>query len=349
MSANEITFDPNYLYVNQEKFFPILREVAGSFDSLDSVNGVVLRVNCAQDSDFQWESVIEMAEEVVANQKWILWELDFHFQEEKVFLQDSASFFSCGIAIDEFVKTLWEPFKERTIGACLFRGGVDFSKYFVWTEQHEQYYLEKTLERPLLQGKPALESFCKKLFAADVFSEYLHRLASFFPEGLLPFCLLDVSMVESSAELALLLSKERFQHLFLALKRSKIPLGYLNWEEGSCLGGWIGRGAPYFSSVLEVNVAVCLPMEERVDSVLIDQLDFVFEELIKAQISYRIIPEVYLNEQWDGIDELIVLGSAVSVQGLRKLKGFLAAGGRVVTSGDLLNLSCEISFSEFLR
>lgn len=349
MSANEITFDPNYLYVNQEKFFPILQEVAGSFDSLDSVNGVVLRVDCGRDSDFTWTSVLEMAEEAIANQKWILWELDFHFQEEKVFLHDTASFFSSGVAIEEFIKTLWAPFKEHTIGACLFRGGVDFAKYFVWTEEHEQFYLEKVLERPLLQANPTLETFCRKLFAADVFSDYLHRLSSFFPEGLLPFCLLDVSSIESSAELAVLLSKERFQHLFLALKRSRIPLGYLNWEEGGCLGGWIGRGAPYFSSVLEVNVAVCLPMEDKVDSVLLNQLDSIFEALIEAQISYRIIPEVYLNEQWDGIDELIILSSAVSVQGLRKIKGFLAAGGRVVTFGDLLNLSCEMSFSEFLK
>jgi hypothetical protein len=349
MSTNEITFDPNYLYINQEKFFPILQEVADSLEFLDLVNGVALRVDCSLDSDFEWSDVFTLAQQAVEAGKWILWELDFHFQDEKVFLQNSAVFYSHGIAIGEFLKTLWTPFKESTIGASLFRGSVDFAKYFVWTEELERHYLEKKEEGLSFQLNERLSDFSKKLFAADIFSDYLHRLSSFFPEELLPFCLLDVSSIKSSAELAFLLSKERFQHILLALKKSKIPLGYLNWEEGQCLGGWIGRGAPYFSSVFEVNIGVCLPLEEMLNEELLQELDFIFEELSNSQVPYRVIPEAYLNEQWDGIDDLIVLRKAISAQGLRKLKGFLAAGGRIVVEGDLLDVNSEISFSDFLK
>jgi hypothetical protein len=346
MSSKEITFDPNYLYIDQEKFFPILQEMEDTSDSLDSVNGVVIYINCAQDADFQWEDAILLAEKAVELGKWILWDLDFGLHEKRIFLEDSAAFFSNEIAMNEFIKTLWRPFQEQTIGACLFRGGVEFAKYFVWTEQHEQLYLEKSRESAFLNSDPDLEEMGRKLFAADVFSDYLHRLSSFLPENLIPFCLFDVSSVESDAALSLLLSRERFQHLLLALKHSRLPLGSLKWEEGKCFGGWIGRGAPYFSAVHDVTLGVCVPLEEKMTKDLLKQLDDVFVELDRLQVAYRVISELYLNESWDGIDEIIVFGSAVSTQGLRKLKGFLAAGGKVIHANEPLGLSSEISMAE---
>ena len=39
------------------------------------------------------------------------------------------------------------------------------------------------------------------------------------------------------------------------------------------------------------------------------------------------IPETRLNEMWDGLDEIYVIDEAVSIQGERHLKGFIAAGG----------------------
>ena len=343
MSSKEITFDPNYLYVDQEKFFPILQEMEDSSDSLDSVNGVMIYVNCAQDADFQWEEAAALAEKAVELGKWILWDLDFGLHEKRVFLEDTAAFFSSGIAIEEFTKKLWKPFQEQTIGACLFRGGVEFAKYFVWTEQHELLYLEKSSESAFLRSDLDLEELGRKLFAADIFSDYLHRLSSFLPENVIPFCLFDVSSVESDAALSLLLSRERFQHLLLALKHSRLPLGCLNWEEGKCFGGWVGRGAPYFAAVHDVTLGVCVPLEENMTKDLLKQLDDVFAELDRLQVAYRVISELYLTESWNGIDELIVFGSAVSVQGLRKLKGFLAAGGKVIYADGPLDLGSQIS------
>ena len=347
MSRPEITFDSNYLYVNQEKFFPILQEMEYSLDLLESVNGAVIYVDCSEDSDFCWESAFVLAEKALELDKWILWDLDFKFQEKRIFLQDTSSFFSCGIAIEEFTEKLWIPFEKRSLGVCLFRGGVDFARYFIWTEEHELLYLEKSKDSAFLKSDPELETVGRKLFAADVFSEYLHRLSSFLPENALPFSLLDVSSIESRAILSVLLSKERFQHLLLALKKSKLPLGCLNWEEGGCFGGWIGSGAPYFSAVHEVKLGVCIPLEENMSKELLDQLEDVFVKLDQMQVPYRVISELYLNESWDGLDELIVFGAAVSRQGFRKLKGFLAAGGKVVYADDPLGLESEMSLVEF--
>jgi hypothetical protein len=346
MTLKEITFDSNYLYVDQEKFFPILHEFESCSDSLESVNGVMICVDCADSSGFVWEEARLLAEKAVELGKWILWKLDFQFQDNKVFVEDSASFYAKVIAIEEFIKSLWTPFQESTIGACLFRGGVDFAKYFVWTEQHERLYLEKNIEN--LEDLE-LEEIRRKLFAADIFSEYLQRLASFLPENVLPFCLLDVSSLESNAVLSFLLSRERFQHLILGLKKSQLPLGCLNWEEGNCLGGWIGRRSPYFSALHDVTLGVCIPLESNMTKDLLVQLDALFDELNRMEVSYRVVSELYLNESWDGIDDLIVFGSVITSQGERMLRGFLAAGGRVIYADSPVGLDAEISLIEFSK
>ncbi len=337
MSSKEVSFDSNYLYVDEQKFFPILQEIEEGEDALDCVNGVVIRVWCGEDADFSWDEAYALAEKAEEADKWILWDLDFGFHEKKVFLQDSASFFSCGITIDEFVKRLYQPFAHRTIGAILFRGSVDLAKYFVWTELQEQYYLERKKEKALP------EDLSRKLFAADVFAEYLQRLSSFLPDVLLPFAFLDLSSLEDRSVQALFVSKERFHHLALGLKGAMLPLGCLNWEEGKCFGGWVGKGFPYFVAIKDVPLAVCIPLEEKMNEEISLQLDRIFMQLEELQVPYRVVFELYLNESWDGVDELIVLGSSVSVQGARKLKGFLAAGGKIIDAELVSNLDKEIS------
>lgn len=349
MSSREITFDTNYVYLDQEKFFPILQEMEDCSGCLDSVNGVVIRVDCGANADFKWNEASELAEKAAELGKWILWELDFHLQEGFIFLQDTSMFYSCGIAIEEFVKTLVTPYVEHTLGVCLFRGSVDFARYFVWTESLERHYAEKQKESLFLRSDPGLDRLGRKLFAADVFSEYLHRIASFLPDTLVPCCFLDVSSVENSAILALLLSGERFQHILLALKHARLPLGCLNWEEGRSFGGWVGRGAPYFSAVHDVTLGVCVPLEELMTKDLMDQMCEVFTQLDEMGVTYRVMSELYLSESWDGIDELIVFSSGLSSQGLRKLKGFLAAGGKVVYADAPTGLESEISLREFVH
>ncbi len=343
MEEVEITFDHSYIYVNQEKFFPIIQEQVGDFDPSDSANALLISVKCFDD-DIDWDTCYYQAEQAVLKGKWILWELDIKTGNFPMFIQDSALFFSLGLSIEEFLRRLWKPFKEKSLGVSLFRGSTHFTENFLWTEQHEIHYQERILECPLLP-----KHLLRQMFGADVFVEYLHRLASFLPDSLLVFCLIDVSFVKSTAELAFLLSKERFQHILLGLKKCRAPLGHLNWEEGACLGGWVGRGAPYFSSVPEIKTAVCLPLEDKISPEVLSALDAVFLELGRFDVSFRVIDESHLNECWDGIDDLLVLTSSLSSQGLRKLHGFLAAGGRVVSIGALLGLENEISLESFTK
>jgi hypothetical protein len=354
MQETEVTFDHNYLYINQERFFPIIQEQNLEFENLEAANAILISVPAHPHADLSWESQYEYAEKAVEKGKWILWELDFGFESSPVFIQDSSLFYSFGIAIEEFAKKLWRPFRHRSLGVCLFRGDVDFSKRFIWTDQHQEFFLEKILDYPFVKEKQSEqrdreEECLRNLFAADVFADYLHRLSSFLPESLLPFCLLDVSSVESSAFLSHLLSKERFQHILLALKKAKIPLGHLNWEEGACFGGWIGQYTPYFSAVSQVKIGVCIPSEEKMSQDLYSLFDRVFQEFNQNNIPFRVISEHFLNESWDGIDDLIVLSASLSEQGKRKLCGFHAAGGRIISIGNALNFANEHSWDEYVK
>src|SRR3990167_7928590 len=346
MSEIEIAFDHSYLYVNQQKIFPIIQEKILDFDALEAVNGVLISIDCLQE-EIDWFYFHEVASQAIFLGKSLMWELDFHIQDKPVFLEDSSRFFS--FLIEEFSTHILQEFKEKTLGVFLFRGTVDFAKYFLWTERCEQHLVEKMQEYPSLCKNEEGKNILRKLFAADVFSDYLHRLASFLPEDALPFCLLDAVEEKSCAVLTALLSKNRFQHILLGVRGARVPLGHLNLQEGHCLGGWIGEGAPYFSTIFEVKTAICLPMEESLSLDVLTLLEETFEELARLNIPFRIVNENLLHECWDGIDDLIVLKNYIGVEGVRKLKGFLAAGGRLISIGSSFDFENEVLFSEWTK
>lgn len=53
---------------------------------------------------------------------------------------------------------------------------------------------------------------------------------------------------------------------------------------------------------------------------------------------FRVIAEHRLTEEWHGVEKLIVFSEGVSLQGLRKLRGFLAAQGNIEVIGKELAL-----------
>jgi hypothetical protein len=356
----EILSDFNYLYRNNQKFFPIIQESVLDFHSHDACNAVVIKLSAKPSDELVWAKQSAYAQKVREEGKLILWELDFDVTHNQINSADSSTFYSLGIAIDEFVASLWREYQDISIGVILYRGDVNFCNHFVWNDEHKALFLEKITDPQIKQKLDHLvveqgddwalslsENRLFQLFAADVFAEYFQRLVSYLPDTLLAFALLDVSEEESSAFLAQLLSRDRFQHILLGLKKSKIPAGHLNWEEGVCLAGWVGQGSPYFSAVFELNLAVCLPLDEGFNSSVYHELDSLFADLGSRQIPYRIIPENLLTEAWDGIDAIVVLSQSVSYQGKRRLQGFCAAGGRVICIGPSLGLPEEMAFDTF--
>jgi hypothetical protein len=79
----------------------------------------------------------------------------------------------------------------------------------------------------------------------------------------------------------------------------------------------------------------------------LSKVDQVLSALAEKGVSYRLISESFLTEEWDGIDDLLVLHHCGSL-GKRKLQGFCAAGGRVVRFNEPIGVAEEQPFEEWI-
>jgi hypothetical protein len=183
----------------------------------------------------------------------------WHLDFGSLFLYDQAAFYSYALAIEQFVKRVKKP-----KGVILYEGSA---------------------------------AVLENLEKANVFAEFLHRLASFLPDEIKPYCLFEQAF--TPGKFAQLTSKDRFWHLHLSLEEKDHPLGLL------------------------------LPQDEYCTEEVIQELD----DILTKEQEVRIVPEVRLNEMWQELDELIVIQEAVSPIGKRHIQGFLAAGGKVRSRG----------------
>lgn len=147
-----------------------------------------------------------------------------------------------------------------------------------------------------------------ELSRVDSLERWLRMAAAELPEDLPIFLFFDVSFY-SRMEALLLTSPERFEHFEITLSpdyrtRGKAP-----------------------------SLGVCLPEAQACSSAVLEQLEQLLQKLDLGERSYRIVYEPFLTEQWDGLDEIIVLETALSLRGERMLKGFRAAGGVVLKFG----------------
>lgn len=136
---------------------------------------------------------------------------------------------------------------------------------------------------------------------AEVFSDYLHRLASALPEDTLPILVCNVEETEKLEDWILPLCKRRFEHFELRFPKKNIPIS--------------GRE----------KTIVVLPQDEKYDPKFFGKI---FGSL--EAIPFKCIPEELLNEHWDGVDCLVVDQGSLGEMGRRMLLGFEAAGGEIL-------------------
>ncbi|MDN3508205.1 MAG: hypothetical protein P0S94_04720 [Simkaniaceae bacterium] len=158
-------------------------------------------------------------------------------------------------------------------------------------------------------------------------SDQLHSLAASLPDEAVAFAMLDCSEIASLAELALYLSKEHFPHIELALKNAPIPMSPMTWEAGAVCGGFIGAATPDIQQ--PANIGVVFPLERCAQH--LDIFDAFFSKLRKEGVAFRIVPELYLTEMWDGLDTLYYDEDSLSELGHRRLRGFEVTEGELKT------------------
>lgn len=163
------------------------------------------------------------------------------------------------------------------------------------------------------------EPFATQLKAITVFADYLHRIASCLPDDLPVSVYIDATAAKRASDIAVLLSKERFRHICLIVT------------------GWFPK---------EGGVGCVIPEDTHCSEATMMALDDVFTWLDEEGVAFRLVSEALLNEEWNGLDCLVMLADAVSPVGKRKALGFVAAGGQIMSYGGTLGIDGEIAIDK---
>lgn len=166
--------------------------------------------------------------------------------------------------------------------------------------------------------------------------DFLEQLAGSLPDDAEAFILLDASFLSNAIEVSRALSKERFPHFTVAVKGIDQPPPEFGWENVSGTRGMIG-GHLLDKVSLDPSVGVCVPSKGTSEP-----LENVIQQLKNGSVPFRMIPEALMTTEWHGLDHIIVDADTVDPLGLRRLMGFCAAGGTIVTLGEELGVPVEV-------
>lgn len=284
----------------------------------------IVKLDGSLTSCLDWEQAIEKARKA----KWIIWEIDLGISHFKFPYEDQMQFESIKLALKHFSIKIYPEFSSNSLGVILYRGSSDFIFDHFWTDIREKEFLEFTKESEITDI-----SYLKSLFAADIFVQYCQALFTSFVDELPVFILLNAFIEDSIAKRALLLCKERFEHFVLIANEGSRSICPYYLKEDKI----IARE--------EKNIGICIPLEEMITDDLLDEIDVIIEQVGNRS---RITFESHLTEDWESLDYILVFSSGIKPVGIRKLKGFIAAGGIPVVIGEPLGVEGEISLGKFL-
>lgn len=256
-------------------------------------------IDASPKSTLKWPNLESEIEMLLKQGNSLSFAFDFGFDPLNFNFKDEITFFSLSIAVGEFIRRAIDPFLEKRIDVCLYKGRGDFSRailqnkmlFHAFSEWRSGYFPEEALNPHLL-----------RLFSIQLMMQYLHQLAAPIPDVVETYVQIEGLEMLRPSERYELLSEEHFSYIALS---------------------------PIVEN--EASIGIVLPTMGRVDY---DGLDHMIRALDERQLCYRVIPEKLLMEKWCGIDELIVLSDTLSAEGIRMLQGFNAAMGTVIWLGD---------------
>lgn len=281
-------------------------------------------------ASLEWKEEIKIAEKYVADGYKLLWDMQFGlFDQLKAPLSSSMQLQALQLALDQFQTIIWEKFAHHSAGMILFRGPLNLTAQFPWDKMQESNFAEwlPTTSYPkqnIVDLSTAERKRLSSYFCLDVATEYLQLLSAHLPPMAKAYVLLEIDAEISMLDEALMLNQERF--------------------------GWlqpIGIHAKLPQATSEAKVGICLPPLEASLSPKSNLLANLLMQL--SPMNYRLIPEEQITSLWSGLDVLLVQAGGISLPTKRKLQGFMAAGGQLVTyGGSLLGLPDELSLEQWL-
>ncbi|GAB4231224.1 MAG: hypothetical protein Tsb0021_09530 [Chlamydiales bacterium] len=270
-------------------------------------------------STLDWSHEKKLAEYSELKIQWLL-DLGL-FKDLPQSLKNPTQIQTLELALQHFEKTLWNIFQDRTQAVVVFQGSLNFASELKWdhdllTEYKdwmEQYHI------------PASSKLTESLFAREVASQYLNELVSTFDEDVPCVIHLDAREINDLTLFSLLSDKHRF-----------------DWIEPIIFN-------PPFKQDTQANVGLCFPGNFHVAQPQLLVYQETLKSLLERKIPFRCVYEESLTNDWQGLDYILALPSAISKNGLRKLEGFCAAAGTVIPLRDEdLNLEYTMNYKTWL-
>lgn len=311
-SFEGIQWKKPHFYDGGNLFIPIIYESENLSEDIPSgFNAVKITIDGRVKSSLDWTKEKERAKELVEKGFKIYWDINLGlFNELKYPLEHSQQFLSLELSIKHFMESIWSSFKENSLGLCLYKGSVEFA------------------------GN-----------ASEIAMDYFNLLTREIASEVECFIQVDATDLSSSTAILHLLNRDQCAHLHVIVKNTNVETSEITWETNASPFGYIGGSVLQVADYKDVVVAVCLSTSTEA----YQELDKPIQHLHSQGINYKIIPEQFLTSEWQGLDFLIVVSSSVSPLTKRKLLGFCAAGGSIVTIGDFLGVPQEISFQEWSK
>ena len=327
-------------------------------ESLSRFDAITICLDGRLESDLNWKSIRELAQKAVNAGYMIFWKLELGLFNQLLHpLSNQTQFLSLTLSLEHFRDSLWSEFKYKSIGICFYTSNADFSENFTWSKEHQenlknwlvqinQSTLSKLEVDELNQntdGRIYLSLFCR-----NVVLEYLTLLGTRVPDSLPLYLCLEIHPSTSLFEQLVLLNPDAFSRFHLALRNSSLTFPVCGWQT-SLPHGYIGENSQDLPHPAAVSVGVCVCPANCYQLKIYQELAEAIGMLNEKKIPYRLISESELTAQWDGLDHLIYSPTNLTTTAKRKLQGFCAAGGEVISTGNLLGFSLERNLNSWLN
>lgn len=345
----------------------------GSLDSpnLASFNTIAISLDARLDSSLDWSKPVQLAKKFSEIGYNIMWDIHLGlFKELHLSLSDTSQYKSLNLAMDHFFDIIINDFREQTLGTILYKGSIDLSHDWQWSVDQvlnfrgwlsEQFVSNHAFINQTgiacsdllsidphdltkhVSGKNLLRFYC---MSAAI--DYISMFTSRFDSDLLPYVLFDSALVKSPTHVFQLVDHEDLDVVQLALRSCPFESWHaVGWETKPFINGYIGKTYKSYQELqMMPTLGIVIPSKAIYDESRIGDYDKIIKE-VEGHKSYKLIGERNITIDWQGLEEIIVLD--IEKDSKRKLEGFIAAGGVVITEHGSLNLSKEIHLNHYLK
>lgn len=347
--SHRFTWEGSHFMYQGQRWLPKVSE-----NLEPEANTCMIRLDGRSQNDLSWNEERQKAAQCVEKGKKIFWIMDLGLFDSLSFsLTNQTQFLSLTLALEHFRRDIWPIFHEHTFGLALYEGPLDYSQqippaldlrdqFEEWLhvakknnpEEHLDFLFNSSSMDQSINGHLTGNALLVyQLFCRDIATDFFHLLLGYLPDALLTFLLIDASQLKDKLFLqALLLHPDCYENLQIALKGSSFLHEGLGWRDAHASAGMIqaeneNNLNPSFKAP---KIGFCLPPKEKMDFQLFEQLHQALQTLVEKKQDFRILSEGHLTTQWEGLDYIVTSCASLTPQGIRKFKGFCAAGGTVL-------------------